>query len=212
MPLNLKKLIPSGAQGGGRDPRAGWKIVLGTLLALNLLAAGMVMFPPGGSAEQLDRDLVSLRGQMHARQTELQKLRALVKKVETARSEQESFMQEHFIDRASSSSTIIGEIDGMATKAGLQDKGNSYDLEPIEGSDSISMLTVTTNYEGSYKAIVEFVNLVDRSDRFLIIDNISAAPLQTAGVLSVRVKMNTFVREGVPAAPRQISSSAEAAR
>ena len=43
--------------------------------------------------------------------------------------------------------------------------------------------------------LLEFVNLIDRSDRFLIIDNIQAAPQQTPGMLNARFRMNAFIRE-----------------
>jgi Tfp pilus assembly protein PilO len=60
-------------------------------------------------------------------------------------------------------------------------------------------MNVTGNYEGSFADLVEFVNAVDRSPRFLTIERLQASPLQTQGALTVNLRINVFVRrEGEP--------------
>jgi hypothetical protein len=65
----------------------------------------------------------------------------------------------------------------------------------VEGSDTLSMLTITANYEGAYADLLHFVHEVDRSPRLLIIESLNAAPLQGGGQLSVSIKLESFVRE-----------------
>jgi type IV pilus assembly protein PilO len=60
------------------------------------------------------------------------------------------------------------------------------------------MVTVVGNYEGTYGDLLQFVNRLDKSSRFLIIDTMSAAPMQGSGDLSINIKLNTFVREDGP--------------
>jgi hypothetical protein len=55
-------------------------------------------------------------------------------------------------------------------------------------------LTITASYEGSYQSLTKFVNLLDKSPRFLIIDGMQAAPLST-GALTVTIKLDTFIQE-----------------
>jgi type IV pilus assembly protein PilO len=195
MRLDFRRFLPERLPGGRRDPVGVWRIALAVLAVLNLIALAMVFFPPGGSAESLDRDLIALRLQLRTRQAAVQRLKTLVKKVEAARVEQEAFMQRYFIDFATASSTIESEILTMANTSGLKAREHSYSADPVEGSDTITMMTITANYEGSYADMVEFVNLIDRSDRFLIIDNIQATPQQTPGMLTARLRMNVFLRE-----------------
>jgi type IV pilus assembly protein PilO len=181
------------APSGG--PLAVWRLILGALAVLNVVAFALILFPPGGSAEQLDLEMASLRTRMSRHQADVQKLRQIVKKVETARAEQDAFMQTYFMASETTSSTILTEIDGMSRKAGLKFKEHSFSFDPIEGSDSLSMMTITANYEGNYADLIEFVNLIDRSDRFLIIDSLQAAPQQVPGMLNARFRMNAFIRE-----------------
>jgi hypothetical protein len=185
--------------------------VLGVLLALNLIAGFFYFFPPGGSADELDAALAQTRKQIQNTRATLDRSHSAVKKVQTARQEQENFVQGYFIDRRTASSTILTEIGAMAKKAGVTPREHSFTIDPIEGSDVFSMMTITANYEGTYADLVGFVNAVDRSRRFLIIDSIAAQPMQTGG-LQARFKMNAFLRESATPIPPPAVSAAVGAR
>lgn len=166
------------------------------LLALANVAVFFILVRPiGGTTEDLSEQLEQSRRQVRIRQTEVVRTRALVAQMEKLRAEQNGFVNNYFMDRRTASSTILTEIGAAASKAGLKPKEHSFVIDPVEGSDSLSMMTITANYEGSYGNLVDFVNQVDRSKRFLIIDNIQAAPQQQAGSLAARFRINTFVRE-----------------
>ena len=63
-------------------------------------------------------------------------------------------------------------------------------------------VTIQAGYEGTYANLAKFVNLLDKSPRFLIIESMMAAPQQTGQVLNVTIKVDTFVKEqGVDASP-----------
>jgi hypothetical protein len=57
------------------------------------------------------------------------------------------------------------------------------------------MLKITANYQGSYADLVQFVNRLDRSRKFLIVESLTASPQQGSGVLNVSMKLNAFVQE-----------------
>jgi hypothetical protein len=73
-------------------------------------------------------------------------------------------------------------------------------LDAIEGSDDLDMMTISVNFEGGYGQLIKFVNLLDRSPRLLIMESLQAAPQPKGDVLTVNVKVNTFVREDAPVA------------
>lgn len=201
MPLNSKALgkitdrfrAPAGA--AKKDPRAAWKWVLGALAVANVAAFFLLVRPPGGTVSDLEDQLKSLRQQVAQQRLENNRAKLLVEKMGTATSEQEKFLQAYFMDRRTTSSTILAEIARAAREAGLKPKEHSFTFEGVDGSDTISMLTISASYEGEYGQLVRFVNEVDRSKRFLIIDSIQAAPMQEKNRLTARFKINTFVRD-----------------
>jgi len=178
-----------------QDPRGRVKVLLLALALANAVGALAWLKPWGGRPEDLESELTSLRLQMQKQQASLTRLRALVDKIKKAGDQQRLFAGTWFMYRRTASSTILTEIGGAAKSSGLTPKEHAFVFEPVEGADTLRMMTITANYEGTYSDLIEFVNLVDRSKRFLIIENIAAAPTQAGGLLIARFKINTFVRE-----------------
>lgn len=185
------KLTP----GLARDPRFIVRAILGLLLLANLIAAWAVFRPVGGSAEDLNTQLLSMRQQMVQRQAALKRLRLLASKMDHAREAGDSFLNGYFMARHTASSTILSELVKAAKDSGIKPKGDAFTFEPVDGSDTISMMTIAANYEGTYPDLLHFVNRLDRSQRFLILENLAAAPQLNGGALNVSIKLNTFVRE-----------------
>lgn len=196
MPRSFKFALPARLKGkAAKDPRFVARVVLGTLLFLNLVAAYAVFYPVGGSAEELEQQIAGMRSQLQQRQAALGRMRTLVNKIEQARTTGDDFLTHYFTDRRTSSSTIVAELDKAAKGAGMRPKERSFVYDPIEGSDTLSMMTVVANYEGTYSDLLHFVNTLDKSSRFLILDTLVASPQQGGGTLNVQIKFNTFVRE-----------------
>ncbi len=185
----------SAAVGHFRNPKVVLRGALGVLVAANLVAAGFVMFPPGGSAEDLRQQLASLQSQIQSRQVVLERTRQHASAVEKGRAEGDEFLSEYFLPSRSHMSSLLTELEEAASKSKIKPREHAYSVEPVEGSDTLSMMTITAAYEGSYNDLMQFVHAIDRSPRLLIIESLNAAPQQGSGVLSVAIKMETFVRE-----------------
>jgi len=188
-----------------KDPRVLVRAALGVLLAANIAAALMAFKPWGGSAEDLARQQVDMQQQLTAMQARLEKTKALVAKAERARKDGDAFLAEYTVERQSTFSTIMAELEHEAQEAGIQSRPVNTELDPVEGSDSLYQLSINASYEGSYSNLTKLINLLDKSPRFLIIESLTAAPQQSqqanAGdLLSVNIKVDTFVR-GKPGNP-----------
>jgi Tfp pilus assembly protein PilO len=188
MPSNLRP-------GGWREPRIMMRVVLGVLLAATAVAAALVLYPPGGSADDLERRLAELRVQAIARRTVLATTRQHVAAVEKGRGEGEQFLNSYFLTRRTAYSTLLSELVEAADRAKIKPKEHAYATEPIEGSDTLSMMTISANYEGTYANLMRFVHAIDQSPRMLIIEGLTAAPQQATGTLSISMKIDAFVRD-----------------
>jgi Tfp pilus assembly protein PilO len=105
------------------------------------------------------------------------------------------FLDKYFLPRRAAYSTIVFELNEAAVKAKIRPKESAYSTEPIEGSDSLTMMQISANFEGSYPDLIQFVNLIDKSQRLLIIEGLTATPQQGSGLLNVNLKLDAFVRE-----------------
>lgn len=200
-----------------RDPKVVLRTILGVLLGANFVAAGLVLFPPGGSAEDLERQQASLQSQIQSRQVVLERTRRHTDEVEKGRMQGDEFLSDYFLPLRSHTSALFTELEAAATEAKIKPRELALAIEPVEGSDTLSMLTITANYEGAYTDLLHFVHEVDRSPRLLIIESLNAAPVQGSGQLSISMKLESFVREdGAEASTEEpknvasVSGSAEA--
>ena len=178
-----------------KNPRIVTRAIIGVLLAANIVAAVIAFKPFGGSAEDLRRERADAGRRLAQLQARLAQTRQLVDKVELARREGDDFLAKYFTDRRTSYSTIIEELDRTAQAAGLKLRNYNGELNEIEGSDTLQMMSLNTAYEGDYAGLEKFINLLDKSPRFLIVDSMQATPQQNGQTLTITLRLLTFVKE-----------------
>lgn len=179
-----------------KDPRVLMRIVLGLLLAANLIAAAFAFHLFGRSAQEVEDELKEKRASVVQQRNHLQLSRQIADKVQKARGEGDQFLASYMTPRRTTYSTIVSELQQNAESASLTWKeGTIAPLEPVKGSEDLSMMTITASFEGTYANLLKFINLLDRSQRFLIIDQLAATPQPSGKTLSVTIKVNTFVRD-----------------
>ncbi len=168
---------------------------LAVLLLANLIMAYFVYYPVGGTSEEMAEKRQSLVTQLRSKHAGFDRSKLISTKVEKGQTDGDQFLGNYFLDRRTTYSTVVGELALMAKNSGIRAKEQAMNEEPIEGSESLSMLTITGNYEGTYPDLLKFVNQIDRYPRLLIIEQMTASPQAQTGLLSVSIKLNTFIQE-----------------
>jgi hypothetical protein len=177
------------------NPRALIRLGLGVLAVANLAALYFVIRPIGGSAQELAQQALDMRSAIRQQQGVLERTRVLASKIESGRGQGDKFMVSYFLPRRTANSTILAELNDLAGQAKITSRDSAIDLEAVDGSDTLDMMQITANFEGLYPDLIHFINLLDKSDRLLIIESLNATPQQTGGRLNVMLKLDTFVQE-----------------
>lgn len=194
--FNLNFERPTLTLAGLREPKFLVRAGLGVLLAANLVAAVFAFHLVGASPQSINDELNAARLRLLAAQTKLSRSKMLAGRIDKGRDEGSSFLSSYVTGRRHTYSTIIGEITELAKTAGMNMKEATIaPLDAVEGSDDLDMMTISVNFEGGYPQLIRLVNLLDRSPRFLIIESLQAAPQPKGDILTVNLKLNTFIRE-----------------
>src|ERR1700728_2907685 len=90
-----------------KNPQFVLRVLVGVLLAANLIAAGILLFPPGGSAEDLEKQLASLEGQAVTKPALLEKTRPHVAALELGRAEGDKFLGQYFLVRRAAAENLL---------------------------------------------------------------------------------------------------------
>jgi hypothetical protein len=115
--------------------------------------------------------------------------------IEKAREEGNQFLTGYFLNRRIADSTLLSALTEAASKAQIKERNRGQTTEYIEGSDSLSVMTISANFEGTYQNLVNFIRELDHSDQLLIIESMSAAPQQNSNILTVSMKIDAFIRD-----------------
>jgi len=189
MQIDLKDIWPP------KDLLSGIRLGAAALLVCNLAALYFVLRPPGGSPQELRALAAELRIEVHQRQGALTRTRDISGKVELGRGDAQRFMDVWFLDRRIMASTVDSDLIAMGREAGLHQKETTLATEPVEGTDDLSMLTASVNFEGTYANLMKLLNEIDRDKRLMIIESLAAAPQQGSNMLNINVRLNGFVRD-----------------
>jgi hypothetical protein len=188
MPRNFEIWPPN-------NPRSLLRLVVGLLLAANIVAAYFVMRPIGGSPQQLREQANEMTAEIRQKRNILDRTRVLVSKIETGRGQGDQFMTKYFLPRRTAYSMVVSELNDLAGQAKVTPKESAFAIEPVEGSDILDMMQISANFEANYQDLIHFVNMLDRSDRLLVIESLNATPQQGGAKLNVMLKLDTFVTE-----------------
>ena len=86
-------------------------------------------------------------------------------------------------------------MNDLAIQAKMTSRDSSWALDAVDGSDTLDMMQISANYEGAYPDLIHFINLLDKSDRLVVVESLSATPQQGGKKLNVMLKLDTFVTE-----------------
>jgi hypothetical protein len=181
---------------GSLQPRL--KMLASGLAVLNAVALAFLLFPPGGTREELSEQIQQLRGQIASARAQTTRLKTTAANVQSGSAQSSSFEAKYFLPKRLAYVAVVGEIQRMAKASGLEERDGVYTEEPIEGTVDLSVLNITSNYEGSYVSLMRFLNEVDRSPMLLMLDALQAAPQQKSGQVNASVRFQAIVREPAP--------------
>jgi len=177
-----------------RDPRHAVRTALGVLLLANLAAAWFVFHTPGGTVEELERELADKRRQLLLRRQAVERLKAQVAKTQAAREAGETFLHDFFLPRRHAYSLLEIELANAARRSGVRPRERSISFEPIEGSETLGVLNINAGFEGTYADLIELLYTLDRSKRLLILEQLQASPQQSGATLAMTLKLNAYIR------------------
>lgn len=191
---------PHGAR-AANDAKRKARIVLGSLLALNLLAALLLLEVFGGSPEGLEAAQRRLESQLQRQRAHLEQTRKLTAKMQAGGAEAEQFILAHFLDQRRAAGDLLNALEEIESGAGIRGRGKNFTVDAIEGTEDYQLLTIDAGYDATFAQLVEFVNAVDRSKRLLILDSLQVTPDRDNTGLQAQAKMFAFIQKGSEARP-----------
>lgn len=170
-------------------------IVLGALAAFDLLFWAFAVRPTAEREADQRTRVEILERQIQDKSTALEQLRDAARRVGSAQGEGDKLLTELTFERRTTFSNLLRELGEDASEAQVEVREISFNNDEIAGNADYGMVSINANFRGQYANLVRFLNLLDRSERFLIIDRLGAFPREDTGDLQITMRIDTFMRD-----------------
>jgi len=165
------------------------KLTIAILVAVDLIAAAMLLSPIVGSKKSRLSEMDSLWKELQAKTRQVEPLRGLDKKVVLAQKQIDEFYQQRLTSQDSIISTELGKV---AAHSGVKISEIKYkvnDPEPV----GLRSMEIEANLSGDYLQLIRFINALERDQLFFIINSVQLGGEQ-GGAVKLQMKLETFLK------------------
>jgi Tfp pilus assembly protein PilO len=173
--------------------RAVWGALLG-VLALDAALVFFTLRPSGLSMAQQKAELARLNADLKTRRDSLAHLEHIQAMLSDSGRQGEEFLKTKFLPAETGFSTIMEEVDKLAVSNGVRKGGVSYSNAAVKDRPGIEAITIDTSLEGEYSKIVRFINRLEQSQLFLIVDSLAVGQSSGRGAVKLSVRLVTYFR------------------
>jgi len=164
-----------------------------TLLVIDALFFFFSFRPMGMSFSQQNGELQSLRDEAKGRRETVDRLRKIEGALSDSNRLGDQFYQTKFLPAETGFGTIMEEVDKLAVANGVHKGAVSYGVHEIKDRVDLEEVDIDTTLDGEYSKIVQFINHLEKSQLFLIVDSLGVSGGK-GKMVSVSVKLLTLFR------------------
>src|SRR5215469_5416671 len=165
------------------------KIALAVMAMIDVVAIAMLLTPIAGSEQMRQQEQRQLWLELKSRQSA--PWRGLEKKIPLAAHEIEDFYQDRL---PSGYSAISTNLDRLASESGVRMSAEKY-AQKDAAISGLARVDVEADLSGDYLQLVRFINALERSRLFFIVDDVQLAGEQS-GIVKLQIKLETYLRTG----------------
>ncbi|MCI0404282.1 MAG: type 4a pilus biogenesis protein PilO [Acidobacteria bacterium] len=151
-----------------------------------------------GLAERIQVDpstLANLESEVGQRTAEVERLRRVQAQAPTAAPKLDAFARERFWNGAVGYSRTVAELTETAKSAGVRVSGTQYNESQSKERPEMLELRLNASVEGSYANLLRFMQELERSPRFYLVQDLSVGSTR-GGQVRVDMTVLTYFRKG----------------
>ncbi len=167
------------------------------LAAVLLADLGLVVVNWRASAadpKALDRQVRALQRQRDLLKADVVRAQEIQKRLPDVKSECDRFFTDELREASSGYSAIVGDLNGIAKQAGLRTDSVTFRQHEIANRRVVEV-EVAAAVEGDYPSLVNFINGLERSHNFYLLDGLQLAS-SAGGSLKLNLQLRTYFRSG----------------
>ena len=101
-------------------------------------------------------------------------------------------IKQSFLDASTGYSRIESDLGAIAAQAGVRTSGFAF-KQITTKEPGVTQISVTTSLQADYPAMIRFINGIERSKNFYLLDQMEINSVSTGG-LSLQLELHAFLR------------------
>lgn len=170
---------------------------LPALLFFLLNAAALVVYQArfAGRAEVTQDELQTAKRQLGVLEAQHRRVADQLETVRGTRSAIVDFYDQRLATESERLTQIIAEVKELASRAGLTPRNISYPTQPL-ADYGLHKRSFVFRVEGRYADLRKLINLLELSDSFLTLEEVSLSGSSGGNRLSIGLRLSTLFAEG----------------
>jgi len=167
-----------------------WGLVI--LLLLDVALVVVDRSAAQGDAQQQRQQAQLLRQQQGLLAKDVARGDAIRSHVPEIGGEGRHFYQEELLPASLGYSAVAADLGELAGHAGLRTSGVRFEQKPVPNR-GVTEVQIDATVEGSYASLIQFINGLERSKNFYLLDSLSLASA-ASGSIRLNLNLRTYFR------------------
>jgi len=177
-------------------PSQNWKKWVSIALALPLaidLGLAIYLWQGGhGNPREIRAQISRLETQSKLLRADVARGQKIKDSLPEAGQDAQSFYEDSFLDSSTGYSRIESDLGAIAAQAGVRTSGFAFKQKATK-EPGVTQISVTTALDADYPAVIKFINGIERSKNFYLLDRMEITSVSTGG-LRLELELHAFFR------------------
>ncbi len=173
-----------------------WKQWVRAALVLVLAADAVLLYANWSSTDAVSKaaaaQLNPLRTQEKLQGADVRRVAAIRDRLSEVQRTADKFYGDEFQTAGTGYSTIIGDLNNISKAAGLRAANVAFKERALE-TRGVTEITASATVEGEYVSVVRFINGLERSKNFYLLDSLTLAS-SAGGSIKLNLQLRTYFR------------------
>ena len=173
-----------------------WKRWISVALAVPLivdLGLAIYLWHGGhGSPREIRAELSRLVTQAKLLRADVDRGERIRSSLPEAGQQADAFYRDSFLDASTGYSQIESDLGAIASQAGVKTSGFTFKERDVKNR-GVTEISITTSVDAAYPAVIQFINGLERSKNFYLLDRLQLNSAST-GTLRLQLELHTFFR------------------
>jgi type IV pilus assembly protein PilO len=176
---------------GSKSRKNAIRIIIGLILLADVVLVGVNWHLSSSNSAPGD-EVRALRRRSDLMAADIRRVEAIRAQLPGVQTETTSFMDKDLRPIGAGYSSVDADLEALAKESGLQITSKNFKQKAID-KRGVDEITITITMQGAYPSLVSFINGLERSKSFYLLDNLSLDS-STEGVLKLNLQLRTYFR------------------